>query len=133
MNRIDTIVKTINEKFLDSSFIEVPQEEFISIEQQFGEIPSDIKMLYLKLGYGSIGRGQFSIHCFLKPTDIYDAETARQLDGILIVGDDFAGTCYAYDAKNNWIFGCIDYGGEFEPLLPMYSDFLDFLEKYFLD
>lgn len=133
MNRIDTIVKAINEKFPRSSFLEVPQEKFKCIEEQFGEIPSDLKELYMKLGYGGVGDSYFSIHFFLEPTDIYDVDMAQQLDGILIVGDDFAGTCYAYDTKSSWTFGSIDCSGEFESLPELYSDFLDFFEKYILD
>ena len=133
MNRINNLVRSINGKFPVSSFSEVTQEDFENTERQFGDIPSEVKQLYTKLGYGCIGDGYFQIHFFLEPIDIYDVDTAQQLDGILIVGDDFAGTCYAYDSKNNWTFGCIESNGKFEPLLGIYSDFIDFLEKYILD
>lgn len=133
MSKVDIIIKTINEKFPDSSFLKVASDDFKNIEQQFGKIPPELKELYTKLGYGGIGDSYFRMHLFLEPSDIYDADTAQALDGILIIGDDFAGTCYAYDTKHNWIFGYIDTDGTFEHLLGIYSDFIDFLEKNILD
>jgi len=89
--------------------------------------------MYLNYGYGTIGDSYFHIHALLKPDDIYDSETAKKLNGKYIVGDDFAGDCYAYDAINKWTFGFIDCNGEFNELTDIYSDFIDYLKKLALN
>jgi len=73
------------------------------------------------------------IHCLVDPDEIYDAETATSLQGVLIVGDDFAGNCEALDAANGWQFGSIGCEGCFEAYDDVYSSFTDFLQKWFVD
>ncbi|MCA9095997.1 MAG: hypothetical protein KDA68_21100 [Planctomycetaceae bacterium] len=73
------------------------------------------------------------IHCLLNPEDIYDPETARGLGGVLIVGDDFAGNCEAFDAANGWQFGTIGDSGRFERYEEVYSSFTGFLKKWFVE
>jgi len=44
----------------------------------------------------------------LEPDDIYDAETAEGLGGLLIFGDDMQGYCFGFDTGNDWAIIEID-------------------------
>jgi hypothetical protein len=56
-------------------------------------------------------------------------ETAAALDGVVVVGDDFAGTCEAYDTKRGWKFGSVGASGEFSENGS--EDFIQFLESWY--
>jgi len=128
MSDIKETIKLLKDTFPESRF-DVVKEEWINyIESQYSALPNNLKSLYNELGYGTIGDGYYSIHVLLEPDEIYDPETAENLKGKLIVGDDFAGDCHAYDAQDNWSFGYIDCNGEFEKL-ENYSDFIDYLNQ----
>jgi len=129
---IDDVVAQIKIREPGTSFIPVENEWIDSVVTRFPGIPEDLRRLYESHGYGSIGDSKYMIQCLLEPDEIYDAETASALDGVLIVGDDFAGHCEAYDAANGWVFGSIGSDGIFEPYEETYSSFTDFLEKWFV-
>ncbi|MEZ6136319.1 MAG: SMI1/KNR4 family protein [Pirellulaceae bacterium] len=130
--KIDDIVSQIQTKEPATSFIPVKPEWIDSAAKRFPGMPDDLRQLYLSHGYGRIGDSRYMIHCLLEPDEIFDPETARALDGVLIVGDDFAGHCEAYDASDNWRFGSVGSDGNFEPYDGVYSSFTDFLEKWFV-
>ena len=80
-----------------------------------------------------MGESRYTIHALIDPEDIYDTETAKELEGYLIVGDDFAGSCEAYDTKNGWIFGCIGDDGRFEEYGKECNSFIKFLTEWFVE
>ncbi|MDO6810625.1 hypothetical protein Q4603_18525 [Zobellia galactanivorans] len=121
------MIDLIKSTYPDSWFKEVNQEWIKEIESKYSELPKNLKTLYNQLGYGGIGPSHYAIHVLMEPEEIYDPLTAKELAGKLIVGDDFAGCCYAYDTQDNWQFGYIEHTGEFESLEGVYSDFIDFL------
>ena len=43
-------------------------------------IPQNLKYLYENMGYGSIGNGRYMIHALIEPDEIYDQETAEELE-----------------------------------------------------
>ncbi len=129
---IDDVVAQIQIREPATSFMPVRTEWIDSVATRFPGMPDDLRRLYETYGYGSIGDSRYMIHCLLEPDGIYDSETARGLKGVLIVGDDFAGQCEAYDAANGWLFGSIGSNGSFESYDGIYSSFTDFLEKWFV-
>lgn len=129
MDKVDSIIIKIKKQFPDSSFNSIKDEWIASVEDKYPNFPKNLKKLYKELGYGTIGKGYYSIHVLLEPDEIYDAKTAQELEGKLIVGDDYGGICHAYDTENNWEFGYIDCNGEFNSLTKIYIDFIDFLEN----
>ena len=129
MSYVKETIKLLIDTFPESSFNVVKNDWIKNIENQYSVIPINLKSLYNELGYGTIGDGYYSIHVLLEPEEIYDPETAKNLTGKLIVGDDFAGNCHAYDAQDNWSFGYVNCNGEFEKLEDYYSDFIDYLNK----
>ncbi len=133
MSDINNIIKLLKETFPESQFINVKEEWIKNIENEYSELPSNLKNLYNELGYGTVGDGYYSIHVLMEPDEIYDPETAENLKGKLIVGDDFAGDCHAYDAEDNWSFGYIGSDGAFEKLNEVYTDFIDYLNQLCLN
>ncbi len=131
VNYIDSIKKYIFENHQGSEFSPVPESWIKDIEKKYPNMPKDLKEIYAKIGYGSIGDSLYMIHALLEPSEIYDEETASDLDGVVIVGDDFSGNCSAYDAKNGWVFGCIECGGEFESFGKEIQSFSKYLEYFY--
>lgn len=129
---IDDVVAQIRVTEPSTSFMPVMREWIESVVTRFPGMPDDLRHLYAAYGYGAIGKGRYMIHCLAEPSEMFDPETASGLEGVLIVGDDFAGHCEAYDAANGWLFGTIGSDGRFEPYGEMYSSFIDFLEKWFV-
>jgi hypothetical protein len=97
----------------------------------YPNMPADLRDFFAIIGSGTIGRSRYKIHALLTPEDVYDEETAEALEGIVIVGDDFAGYCDAYDTRGKaWVFGGINENGQFEPS-PNSASFLEFLAARF--
>ena len=96
-------------------------------------MPDDLVYLYQTLGYGNVGESRYMIHPFIDPEDIYDSDTAKELEGCLIVGDDYAGNCEAYDAKKGWVFGSIGDDGKFEKYGQECNSFIKFLTEWFVE
>ena len=99
-HRVDQFIAKIKMAFPTSVFYPIDIEKLDAIDQKYPGMPEDLKELYQGLGYGSIGDSRYSVHFLLEPNEIYDDETAEELKGKLIVGDDFAGNCDAFDAAN---------------------------------
>lgn len=130
--KIDDIIAQIQLREPATSFMPVKSEWFESKAKQYPGMPEELKRLYTTHGYGSIGDSRYMIHCLLDPDEIYDPETAIELEGVFIVGDNFAGNCEAYDAANGWPFGSIGSNGRFEPYGERYQSFTHFLKDWFV-
>jgi hypothetical protein len=80
------------------------------------KMPAHLRDFFAKVGCGSIGDSQYMIYPLIEPSDVFDPETAAGLEGVVLVGDDFAGTHEAYDTRGrSWRFGSIGSGGKFRP------------------
>ncbi len=130
---VHEVIELIRRTYPNSRFRDVNKEWIATIEKRYSSIPANLRSLYEDLGYGGIGPGHYSIHVLMDPDEIYDLETAAALKGKLIVGDDFAGCCQAYDTQNNWEFGYIESTGEFESFKGIYDDFIAFLHEMTLN
>ncbi len=133
MENLAKTIELIKKTFPESKFDKVKYEWIDNVEKNYSEIPVRLKELYNKLGYGTVGDSYYSVHVLMEPDEIYDPITAKELKGKLIVGDDLAGDCHAYDTNDNWSFGYIDCNGQFEKLEELYSDFIDFLNQLCLN
>lgn len=129
---IDEVIAQIQRREPATSFLPVSEEWLDSLDREFPDMPGELRRLYRTYGYGPIGQSRYMIHFLLEPEDIFDPETARQLAGVRIVGDDFAGNCEAYDTANGWLLGSIDSSGDFRPYDGVYSSFTNFLEEWFV-
>lgn len=105
-------------------------DELRSLNSRFPDIPDHLIEFFRVIGCGRVGQSRYMIYDLLSPDEIWDETTSAQLDGVFLIGDDFAGTHEAYHTTKNWEFGSISAGGRYEP----YSDhrtFLDFAEDWF--
>lgn len=128
--KIERLVKniTVNEKGSDFEKLSIHQLD--GILEKYPNIPKSLLMLYKTIGIGCIGESKYMIHYPTEPKEIYDKETSADLKNIIVVGDDFSGTCEAYKMDSNgWIFGYI-YLGEFVEHDKAYS-FVEFLNNWF--
>ena len=105
--------------------------ELEALVARYPDLPEHLRQLFTVVGVGSIGDGRYMIHGLLEPDDVYDPQTASALNGVVLVGDDFAGTCEAYESKRGWKFGSVGASGEFSPSEG--GDFVDFLECWYGD
>lgn len=98
---------------------------------KYPALPTHLRELFTTVGVGEIGRGRYMIHALLSPRDVYDAEQANALTGIVLVGDDFAGTCEAYDTRQSpWQFGSVGSNGVFSASESR-ADFVEFLTEWY--
>jgi hypothetical protein len=80
------------------------------------KIPAHLRDFFAQVGCGSIGDGRYMIYPLISPSGIVDEETAAGLNGVFLVGDDFAGTHEAYDTRGRgWRFGTVGDSGTFRP------------------
>ena len=126
--RLEKLRDAIVAQMPDSDLTPLSQRELSELLRQYPDMPEHLRELFAIVGVGRIGDGRYMIHGLLTPADIYDEQTAAALEGIVIVGDDFAGTCEAYDMTRGWNFGRIGASGEFEKRR---GDFVMFLESWY--
>lgn len=71
----------------------------------YPSLPSDYSAFLKEFGSGAVGAEQplFILYDgLLAPDEIYDAQSATALDGILLFGDDMQGYCAGFDTDNAW-------------------------------
>ena len=128
--RLEQLRSAILSKLPASRLEPLTESELGQVLLRHPNLPDHLRQLFTVLGAGVIGDSRYAIHALLDPAEVYDAETARGLDGVVLVGDDFAGTCDAYDTKRGWKFGSIGASGEFTEAD---GDLIDFLESWYGD
>lgn len=93
--------------------------------------PSYLEFL-TKIGFGTIGDGRYSIYSGpIQPDFIFDEETAQNLDSVVLIGNDFAGTHEAYFWSGNVaVFGSVDSSKPtFEP--HTHAGFFEFVHEWY--
>ena len=126
MSRFAEIRKLLETRQPGTDLEIITNEEIQQLSVTHPGIPSDLIELYAEIGYGGIGNSAYMIHFPMGPEFIYGDPPPPNLERKVIVGDDFAGHCEAYDTKEDWTFGTILPGGKFEPD-PDCKSFVDFL------
>ncbi|WP_417381266.1 hypothetical protein [Gimesia sp.] len=114
MDSVSRLFNFLNHNSHDTKIMPVESNWLLELETKYSRMPEDLRRLYTTLGYGPIAGSSYMIHIPTEPIEIYDDVTAENLKGILIVGDDFAGNCEAYNTNQDWVFGTIGFDGRFE-------------------
>ena len=118
----------ILDKFPESRLTPLSPEKVARLRTRYPGAPSDYLEFLNVVGYGRVGEMRLSIYSGpIEPSDIYDAQTASGLPGVLLVADDFQGCCYGYDTS--WTFGEVDERGTFVPSADVAS-FVKFIEVW---
>src|SRR5688500_18426494 len=97
IDRLQRLRSTILAKLPASNLTPLTDPELAKLVEQYPGLPEHLQQLFTIVGVGPIGDGRYMIHGLLDPDEVYDPQTVAALDGVVIVGDDFAGTCEAYD------------------------------------
>ncbi|WP_395609733.1 SMI1/KNR4 family protein [Pseudomonas sp. B22129] len=73
------------------------------------KLPEDYIWFLKHVGCGELEAAGFMLYNgILGAEDVFDADTADSLKGILIFGDDMQGSCIGFDIINDWIVVKID-------------------------
>jgi hypothetical protein len=119
----------IRRDFPDSRLTPLTSAKAAALKVRHHDVPEDYLQFLTGVGYGRIGEMRLSIYSGpCEPSDIYDAETASHLPGVLLVADDFQGYCYGYDTTSAWTFGEVNERGKFSPIdrVGSFVEFIDF-------
>ena len=131
MNKAERLKVALEEAKPDSQLALQNSADVAKVVELYPNFPAELTDLYTIVGTGRIGSSSYSIHFPPSdPEDIYDSATAKELNGIIIVGDDFAGNCEAYNTNGGWRFGTIGSDCRFEPY-DEFKSLTDFLLDWF--
>jgi hypothetical protein len=101
------------------------------MRQDYPTMPEHLLVFCEEFGAGCIGYSRYMLYPLIDPDEVYDEITAKELAGVVLIGDDFAGTVDGYDTNSDeWRFGSINSTGRF-----IADDhdrtIIDLLEKWF--
>jgi hypothetical protein len=132
IRRLNQIRDVIRERFPESRLEPLTDKQLATLKRRHPKVPAQLLEFFKVIGCGSIGSSRYMIYDLIDAADIFGKDSARDLDGIVLIGDDFAGHHEAYDAKNKWQFGTVGNSGRFQPDT-VYGDFLKFVERWFVE
>lgn len=98
-----SIFEDLRENELLAELRPLPASDRARIETTFPGIPADYLAFLAEIGTGTLKDAVFAIYSGpTSASDIYDPDAAKQLEGLLVVGDDFQGCCVAFDPEHGW-------------------------------
>jgi hypothetical protein len=103
-----------------------------AVKRRHPKVPARVLNFFKVVGCGSISPSRYMVYDLIDAVEIFGKGSAADLDGIVLIGDDFAGHHEAYDAKAGWRFGMVGGSGRFEPHT-VYRDFVEFIERWFVE
>lgn len=72
-------------------------------------LPADYSDFLLEVGWGDIGNGGFMLYeGLIDPDDIYDPITAEEVASVKLIGGDYSGINFGFDANDNCSLVFID-------------------------
>jgi hypothetical protein len=98
-----TLLVAVRRVFPASLFEPVSEPELTAIRTRFPGIPEHYLEFLRHVGCGSLGDGNFLLYggpC--EPGELFDAHTAAGLDGVVFLGDNFAGWLIGFDTNDGW-------------------------------
>jgi hypothetical protein len=104
-----TLAERIRRVLPESRFKPVSPAEIQSILAEFPDVPHDYLAFLREIGFGTLGEWNFMLYSGLTaPADIFDIETARSFEGVVLFGDNFAGWSAGFDTRHDWRIVGID-------------------------
>ncbi len=128
IRRLNRIRDVIRERFPESRLKPLTEKQLIAVKRRHPKVPAQVLEFFKVVGCGSIGASRYMIYGLIDAVEVFGQGSAADLDGIVLIGDDFAGHHEAYDTNSKWRFGTMGGSGRFQPHT-VYSDFLDGLRK----
>jgi hypothetical protein len=95
----------------------VAEPEMAAISRRFPGVPEHYLEFLRHIGWGSLGDNIMLYSGLVAPDEIFDAETAAGLVGVVFLGDDFSGEVVGFDTRDGWRLVGFDnsYSAEPEP------------------
>ena len=121
--RLHRIRDVIRERFPESRLELLTEEQLAAVKRQQPKAPAKVLKFFEIVGCGLIGPSRYMVYALIDATEIFGQRNVGELDGVVLIGDDFAGHHEAYDTKHGWRFGTVGGSGRFEPHT-VYRDFL---------
>ncbi len=132
VHRFNKIRDVIRERFPESCLEPLTDKQLAAVNGRHPKVPEHVLEFFKVIGCGSIGPSRYMIYDLIDAVEIFGEGSAADLDGIVLIGDDFSGHHEAYDTKTKWRFGEVGSSGRFEPHTA-YRDFVEFIERWFVD
>jgi hypothetical protein len=132
VRRLNRIRDVIRERFPESRLEPLTDKQLAAVKRRHPKVPAQVLDFFKVVGCGSIGPSRYMIYDLIDAVEIFGEGSATELDGIVLIGDDFAGQHEAYDTKTKWRFGTVGGSGRFQPHT-VYRDFLEFIERWFVE
>jgi hypothetical protein len=132
VRRLRRIRDVIRERFPDSQLEPLTDEQLTAVKQRHPKAPAQVLRFFEVVGCGSIGPSRYMVYALIDAVEIFGPGNTAELNGVVLVGDDFAGHHEAYDTKAAWRFGTVGGGGRFVPHT-VYRDFVEFIERWFVE
>lgn len=107
-----SLLTTLRRVFPTCQLERLIDSELVAIRQQYPNVPDHYLAFLREVGWGSLC-GTFMLYSGLvEPGDIFDPQTAAELDGLLFFGDNFAGWVVGFDTRRGWRVVNVDNGHE---------------------
>ena len=132
LRRLDRIRDVMRERFPESRLKPLTEKQLAALKQRHPKVPAQVLDFFKVVGCGSIGPSRYMVYDLIDAVEIFGEGSEADLDGIVLIGDDFAGHHEAYDTKAKWRFGTVGGSGQFQPHT-VYRDFLEFIERWFVE
>ncbi|WP_309397562.1 SMI1/KNR4 family protein [Cerasicoccus maritimus] len=111
---------------IGGSLRKLKKQELDDIKGEHQGVPEDYLDFIGEIGSGDIYDGGYKIYDGLvKPSSIYDEDTAEDLEGVLFFGDDYQGYCVGFDVNDDW--KVVEYDsslGELDVIAESFSEFI---------
>lgn len=125
MGRYDDMIALLEQHNLLQKVTKLTESELNDLVERHPDAPKDYIDYLQEVGYGDIGDGYYMIYSGLIPPDsIFDAETAKELEGLLLFGDDFSGYCGCFMTTEDWTLIEEDGSCEFYKPEMTFEDFI---------
>lgn len=96
------LLTALQRVFPTCQLVRVSEPELVAIRQRHSDVPDHYLTFLREVGWGSLC-GTFMLYSGLvEPGEIFDPQTAADLDGILFFGDNFAGWVVGFDTHRSW-------------------------------
>lgn len=132
IRRLNRIRDAIRKRFPESRIKPLTDKQIAAVKRRHPKVPAQVLEFFKVVGCGSIGSSRYMVYDLVDAVEIFGKSSAADLDGVVLIGDDFAGHHEAYDTKGKWRFGSVGGSGTFHPQ-SVYRDFLEFIERWFVD
>ena len=132
IRRLNRIRDVILDRFPESRLKPLTDKQLALVKRRHPKVPAQVLEFFKVVGCGCIGSSRYMIYALINAVDIFGKGCEEDLDGIVLIGDDFAGHHEAYNTKDKWKFGKVGGGGRFQPHTA-YRDFLNFIEQWFVE